>query len=85
MIAATAFWTYWGISEMYHEGWWGAWYNRLYYLVPIAVTLIPTLVALRWPLVGGVLIIFVGVFALFQRANTIFQVQHPGTGQGHRR
>ncbi len=65
MIAATIFWTYWGISELYHEGWWGAWYNRLYYLAPIAATLIPTLVAFRWPLAGGVLIIFVGVFALF--------------------
>ena len=65
MIVATTFWTFWGISEMYHEGWWGAWYNPLYYLAPIAMTLIPTLVAFRWPLAGGVLIISVGVFARF--------------------
>jgi hypothetical protein len=56
---------------MYHEGWWGAWYNRLPYLVPIAVTLIPTLVAFRWPIVGGILIILIGTFALFFFGNDV--------------
>jgi Flp pilus assembly protein protease CpaA len=65
MIFFTVFWTYWGIAEMYHEGWWGAWYNRLPYLAPIALTLLPTLVSFRWPIVGGGLIILVGAFALF--------------------
>ncbi|MDY0019415.1 MAG: hypothetical protein RBT47_05370 [Anaerolineae bacterium] len=65
MIAATAFWTYWGAGEMYHEGWWGAWYHRLPYLAPIAVTLLPMLISFRWPIVGGILIILVGGFALF--------------------
>jgi len=63
MVVVTVFWTYWGIAEMYHEGWWGAWTNRLPYLVPIAVTLIPGLVAFRWPLVGGALIVVIGLFA----------------------
>jgi len=63
-IAFTTFWTYWGAGEMYHEGWWGGWYNRLPYLVPIAVCLVPTLVALTWPIVGGALIVLVGVFAV---------------------
>jgi hypothetical protein len=65
MILFTTLWTYWGANEMYHEGWWGAWYNRLSYLVPIAVTLIPALVAFRWPIVGGILIMLIGTFALF--------------------
>ena len=65
MILVTVFWTYWGAGEMYHEGWWGAWYNCLPYLAPIAATLVPTLVAFRWPVVGGSLIIAIGVFALF--------------------
>jgi hypothetical protein len=65
MIFFTMFWAYWSTNEMYHEGWWGAWYHRLPYLVPIAVTLIPTLVAFRWPIVGGSLITLVGTFALF--------------------
>ena len=64
MILVTLLWTYWGAAEMYHEGWWGAWFNRLPYLAPIAVTLIPTLVAFRWPIVGGAVIIAVGLFAL---------------------
>jgi hypothetical protein len=64
MIVVTAFWTFWGTAEMYHEGWWGAWYNRLPYLAPIAATLAPALVAFRWPIVGGSIIIAIGVFAL---------------------
>ncbi|MGM0374007.1 MAG: DUF7670 domain-containing protein [Chloroflexota bacterium] len=62
MIFFTAMWTFWGIAEMYHEGWWGAWYNRLPYLVPIFATLLPTLVVFRWPMVGGGLIILLGTF-----------------------
>jgi hypothetical protein len=65
MITATTFWTFWGIAEMYHEGWWGAWTNRLPYLAPIVLTLVPTLVAFRWPMAGGSLIILIGGFALF--------------------
>ncbi len=65
MIFFTTFWTYWGAGEMYHEGWWGAWYNRLPYLAPIAVTLIPTLVTFKWPVVGGALIMTIGAFAFF--------------------
>jgi uncharacterized membrane protein len=64
MILATGLWTYWGAGEMYHEGWWGAWTNRLPYLAPTAITLIPTLIAFRWPIVGGVVIISIGLFAV---------------------
>lgn len=65
MILVTAFWSYWSVGEMYHEGWWGAWFNRLPYLVPTVVTLVPTLMAFRWPVLGGGIIISVGVFAFF--------------------
>ena len=71
MILFTTVWTYWGAGEMYHEGWWGAWYNRLPYLVPIAATLIPTLVAFRWPVVGGISITLIGTFALFFFGNAV--------------
>jgi uncharacterized membrane protein len=64
MIAVSTFWTYWGVAEMYHEGWWGSWRNRLPYLAPIAVTLIPTLMAFRWPIAGGAAIIAIGIGAL---------------------
>jgi hypothetical protein len=66
MIAITAVWTYWGFGEMYHEGWWGAWYNRLPYLAIPAVCMLLTLAALRWPRVGGWLIILIGgAFTVF--------------------
>ncbi len=71
MILFTVFWTYWSAGEMYHEGWWGAWYNRLPYLVPVAATLIPTLVAFRWPIGGGIVIILVGTFTLFFFGNNV--------------
>jgi hypothetical protein len=35
----------------------------LFYLAPIAATLLPTLVSFRWPRVGGSLLIAVGAFA----------------------
>jgi len=65
MIFFAVFWAYWGTAEMYHEGWWGAWYNRLPYLAPLALILIPTLIVFRWPIAGGVLILAIGGFALF--------------------
>lgn len=65
MIFFSTYWTYWGANEMYHEGWWGAWYHPLPYLIPIAATLLPTLAAMRWPLPGGITIVGAGVFTFF--------------------
>lgn len=59
-ILVTAFWTYWGFGEMYHEGWWGAWYNRLPYLAICTVLLGFTLVAIKWPRVGGWILVLIG-------------------------
>jgi len=65
MIALATLWAWWGANEMYHEGWWGAWWHPLPYLAPLALTLIPTLIAFRWPIAGGIVIVGVGVFAYF--------------------
>ena len=65
MIMVTLFWTFWGVAEMYHEGWWGAWINRLPYLVPILVCLLPTLAGITWPFLGGALILGLSVFVFF--------------------
>jgi hypothetical protein len=65
MILVTLLWTFWGTAEMYHEGWYGSWINRLPYLIPVAVTLIPTLIAFRWPIPGAIIIISIGVFTFF--------------------
>ncbi len=65
MISATSFWFYWSVGEMYHEGWWGPFYNRLIYLSFGIVFLALTLVSIKWPRVGGWLVIGTGfVFAL---------------------
>ena len=56
----TTLWTFWGVGEMYYEGWWGAWYNRLPYLGPAAICLLFTLVALTWPRLGGWTIFLLG-------------------------
>ncbi len=56
----TTLWTFWGVGEMYYEGWWGAWYNRLPYLALPAICLALTLVAVTWPRVGGWILILAG-------------------------
>jgi hypothetical protein len=63
MILLTGIWSYWGAGEMYHEGWWGAWYNPLLYLLPAAIFLTLTLVSLSWPRFGGTIIAVFGVAA----------------------
>lgn len=77
MILITTVWTYWGVAEMYHEGWWGAWYNRLPYLVPGAICLALTLVALTWPRLGG------ANFCHRECAASPWDSAQPPRGRGH--
>lgn len=50
---------------MYHEGWWGPFYIRLIYLIPGTAFLMLTLAAIKWPRIGGwLIIIFGGLFTL---------------------
>jgi hypothetical protein len=66
LIVITSFWCYWSVAEMYHEGWWGPFYTRLYYLVPGMAFLLLTLVGIKWPRIGGWLIIVIGgLFTVF--------------------
>ena len=71
MILMTVFWTYWGVAEMYHEGWWGEWFRRVPYLVPIGAMLLPTFMAFRWPRVGGVVLMGLGIFSFFFFSNDV--------------
>jgi hypothetical protein len=65
-LLATGFWVYWGAAEMYHEGWWGAWYNRIFYLIPGGIFLVMTLLALRWPRMASWLLGLIGIgFSIF--------------------
>lgn len=66
MVAFTGLWTFWSFGEMYHEGWFGDWTNRLPYLIPSAACFLLTIAAIRWPRPGGTLLILVGVaFTVF--------------------
>ncbi|MBN1452911.1 MAG: hypothetical protein JW963_17970 [Anaerolineales bacterium] len=60
LTLATGLWTFWGIGEMYYEGWWGAWTNRLPYLAPMAACWTFALLSLTWPRLGGWIIFIVG-------------------------
>lgn len=60
LALATTLWTYWGVGEMYYEGWWGAWTNRLPYLAPLVICWAFALLALTWPRLGGWIIIVLG-------------------------
>jgi len=60
LIVTTSFWTFWGVAEMYYEGWGLPFPEPLAYLIPGAVCLALTLAALTWPRFGGWLLILIG-------------------------
>ena len=62
LVLVTSFWTFWGTGEMYHEGWFGAWHHRARYLIPAASCLALSLIGLRRPLIGGLLLFAVGLW-----------------------
>jgi hypothetical protein len=66
LIVITSFWCFWSVGEMYYEGWWGSLTIRLAYLIPGTAFLMLTLIGIRWPRLGGWLIIVIGgLFTLF--------------------
>lgn len=60
LIIATSLWTFWGMGEMYYEGWGLPFPTPLRYLIPPAICMALTLVVLTWPSLGGWLIVSVG-------------------------
>ena len=66
MILITSMWTFWGIAEFYYEAWGLPFPEPLYYFLPFLITLILTLLALKWPRLGGWIIILLGgAFTIF--------------------
>ncbi len=53
LILAATLWTFWGMGELYYEGWGQPFPAPLAYLVPAGACLLLTLVALARPAVGG--------------------------------
>jgi len=60
MILVASLWTYWGVAEMYYEGWGLPFPEPLFYLIPAAICMLLTLLALTWPLAGGWVLIIGG-------------------------
>jgi|Deesub1362A_J573_1020465.scaffolds.fasta_scaffold01003_7 hypothetical protein len=73
----TCLFVVWGVVEIFHEGWYAP-YEWLYFLIPAGVSLALTLIALRWPRLGGALFAAVGLtFGAF----VLWQFR-PGGGRG---
>jgi hypothetical protein len=60
MILMTSVWTYWGMAEIYYEGWGLPFAHLLRYLTPAAIFLAFSILTLTWPRVGGLGLLFVG-------------------------
>lgn len=60
MMLTTSLWTFWGIAELYYEGWGLPFPQPLAYLVPAALCLGISLLALRWPRPGGWILVLGG-------------------------
>ncbi len=60
LTIASTLWTFWGTGEMYYEGWWGAWCNRLPYLLPPVFCVAVTVLGLKSPRIGGWAILLLG-------------------------
>ena len=59
-ILVASLWAFWGTIEAFHEGWWqptlgGRIRYALMYLTPMAIVLLLTLLAIRWPRLGGLM------------------------------
>jgi len=60
MTITTALWTFWGVAEMYYEGWGNPFPAPLAYLIPGLVCLLLSVIVVTWPFIGGLLILLVG-------------------------
>lgn len=59
-ILITCLWVFWGVMQMFHEGWYAP-FEWAYFLVPAAAMLCLSLVSLRWPRCGAILFVITGV------------------------
>lgn len=65
-ILFTSLWTFWGIAELYYEGWGLPFPEPLFYLIPATICILFSLSALRWPRLGGwLLIVGGGLFTIW--------------------
>ncbi len=64
LVAATLLWAYWGVGEVFHEGWYPPYTHIIFYFIPFLSLLGITVLCIYLPLVGGILIILGGLLFL---------------------
>jgi len=60
VVVTTSLWVFWGVMEMFYEGWWGDILHRFFYLALGLACMLLTVIVLTWPRFGGWLIIALG-------------------------
>ena len=60
MILMSCVWTYWGMAEIYYEGWGLPFLQLLRYLTAAAILIAFSLLAMTWPKIGGTIILITG-------------------------
>jgi len=64
LLVATLLWAYWGIGEVFHEGWYPPYTHIIYYFIPFLCLLGMSAMCIYLPLVGGIIIIAGGILYL---------------------
>lgn len=65
LILVTSIWSFWGINEMFHEGWYTP-FEWIFFLLPSIISIIFSIITILFPIIGGILIIFFGtIFSIF--------------------
>jgi hypothetical protein len=58
-LLVISLWTFWGVIEMFHEGWYTP-FEWLFFLLPAVISILLTLIAITWQRFGGWLLIVLG-------------------------
>lgn len=64
LLAATLLWAYWGVGEVFHEGWYPPYTHIIFYFIPFLVLLGTIALCIYFPLIGGIVIVAGGILCL---------------------
>ncbi len=64
LLIATLLWAYWGVGEVFHEGWYPPYTQIIFYFIPFLVLIGTMVLCVYLPLAGGILVLSVGIFYL---------------------
>lgn len=64
LLVATLLWAYWGVGEVFHEGWYPPYTQIIFYFIPLLALLGITALCIYFPLIGGILVVGGGILYL---------------------